>query len=147
MKQDTIHDAALQKDQTAAKKANQERWSRIKNEYEQRDCNRRNAGEMTGVTAAMRMHVAWENGSMEAQRLDQTDQDQTDQDQTDQDKTENVARTPYSSQEQDKTEAVVTTPHASQEQDKTEETMMPKKAQHLDQTDQRQQEQDMEFTK
>ena len=57
IKQDSVHDATLQKDQIATKKANQERWSRIKNEYEQRDCNQRNAEGMTDVAAAMQIYA------------------------------------------------------------------------------------------
>jgi hypothetical protein len=90
----------------------------------------------------------------EAHRLDQTDQDQTNQD-----KTENVARTPYSSQDQDKTEDAAVHKEAQRILRMMKEAMMPKKTQcssqdqdkteerRLDQTDQRQQEQDMEFTK
>ena len=72
IKQDIIHDATLQKDQTATKKANQERWSRIKNEYEQRDCNQRNAEGMTGVTAEMHMYMAWKSGSMKQEPVNMT---------------------------------------------------------------------------
>ena len=96
--------------------------------------------------------------------------------QVDQDKTEDVARTPYSSQDQDRSESWNKIPYSSQDQDTTQdvavhkeaqrilrmmkEALMPKKTQcssqdqdkteeahRLDQTDQRQQERDMEFTK
>ena len=72
IKQDIIHDATLQKDQATTKKANQERWSRIKNEYEQRDCNQRNAEGMTCVTAAMQIYAAWRSGAMKQEPVNMT---------------------------------------------------------------------------
>ena len=62
MKQDIIHAATVQKAQAATRKANQERWSRIKNVCEQRDCDQKNAGKMTVVTTAMDTYVARRKG-------------------------------------------------------------------------------------
>ena len=111
-----MHDATVQKDQAATRKANQERWSRIKNGYEQRDCDQKNAGKMTVVTTAMDTHVARRNGSTKREPVDiafRPAKEAQHSEQVDQDQTEDVARAPYSNQDQAKTEDVTRTPYSS----------------------------------
>ena len=139
LEQDDIHDATVQTAQVATRKANQERWSRIKNVCKQRDCVQKNAGGMTDVTAAMHMYVAWKSGSIAKQ--DKTEETEMPKethrlDQTDQDKTENAVMAPHPNQEQDKTEETVVHKEAQRTLQTMEDTMMPKKTQCIDQIEQ-----------